>query len=549
MRLQKDTQKSQEKSHIIDVSKIQSSQNSDPKNTSSQNCDPKNSPKNSQIINSHASNSDSKNIDKKKEKKKAKQKKRKKEKKVHQKLNPMNITIENEKANEKDYDVENDDDEKDDDDSEIFLWEEVEEEYNLEEELKEIELKNPKKKAKRDVKKFSKQDIYKYICASIIMGLKRLPDYLGHWSKTKWYRTELLQKLMTKNQFQEIHKYFHFDVDLVAEKCCLNFKKIYNCNKMMSVDECLSGWSGRSKFKMYMPSKPDKYGLKFFCLADSNGYVYDFFLYKGKDSKRPTETQPMVEQFAKIAPRESIIFMDNYFGGLELANNLNEQKTYFVMNCKGCRPTFLFKEGLQASIHQKGDTCGRYNSAGIFAFSKSDKKMVNFLSNCFDNEKKKITIKNKLKKEKEYLITMYNCGMGGVDLSDSFLHQIKIFPHRKYKWTRCLFFTVLSFILDNSWIFWGIQNQKHETKKDFLENIVQQICREFKIDMEMTESFCKKNQHWPQHVPIDENGKSMQKKCIFCGTSTSYFCMGCGVALHPDCWIDYHTQTFKKYMK
>lgn len=36
------------------------------------------------------------------------------------------------------------------------------------------------------------------------------------------------------------------------------------------------------KMKQYMKDKPTKWGLKFFVLADVNGYTVDYKLYTGK---------------------------------------------------------------------------------------------------------------------------------------------------------------------------------------------------------------------------------------------------------------------------
>ena len=40
----------------------------------------------------------------------------------------------------------------------------------------------------------------------------------------------------------------------------------------------------RLSIKQYMKAKPTKWGLKFFVLADNNGYTIDFALYTGKSS-------------------------------------------------------------------------------------------------------------------------------------------------------------------------------------------------------------------------------------------------------------------------
>jgi len=61
-------------------------------------------------------------------------------------------------------------------------------------------------------------------------------------------------------------------------------KEQYVPSKYLSVNECLSGFRGKTVHLQYIPSKPDEYGLKFFVLADFNGFVIDAWLYRGSMS-------------------------------------------------------------------------------------------------------------------------------------------------------------------------------------------------------------------------------------------------------------------------
>nr|CAH7713332.1 unnamed protein product [Callosobruchus chinensis] len=74
-----------------------------------------------------------------------------------------------------------------------------------------------------------------------------------------------------------------------AAICDIFYAFIQNCNKIYSVgqttcvDEMLVAFRGLSKFKMYMPNKPAKYGLKLMCITDArNGYRHKAYLYTGK---------------------------------------------------------------------------------------------------------------------------------------------------------------------------------------------------------------------------------------------------------------------------
>ncbi|XP_035220849.1 piggyBac transposable element-derived protein 4-like [Stegodyphus dumicola] len=64
-----------------------------------------------------------------------------------------------------------------------------------------------------------------------------------------------------------------------------NSQKAYTLGTCVCIDEMLVGFRGKCRFKMYMPQKPVKYGLKVMCLTDArNNYAYNAYLYCGKDS-------------------------------------------------------------------------------------------------------------------------------------------------------------------------------------------------------------------------------------------------------------------------
>lgn len=325
--------------------------------------------------------------------------------------------------------------------------------------------------------------------------------------------------------------------------------------------------------------KPDKYGLKFFVLADCNGYVLDAWCYRGAQSEFETDSSGIIERFCDFLSSDDVMFADNYYGSYNLAATLNEQGKVsaffdfmpkfathslnysfyqkYTFTVRENRPTWLFKNGLFSFLEKKDDSQFRYSPDGvILALSKWDKKKVSFLTNCFNSEISEPMVKGLKKKSKEMLVHMYNVGMGGVDLADAHLHQVPLFPHRRNKWTRCHFFTVLGFLIDNTWICWKALTRKQKgqkeaesiTKRIFLDDLLQQICHEI-LGVDIGKNLViKEKQHWPVHY--EELNFTNQSKCKQCGGSCSYYCTACGISLHPkNCWQIYHSKKFKKFEK
>ena len=52
-----------------------------------------------------------------------------------------------------------------------------------------------------------------------------------------------------------------------------NCTNCYSAHRDCTVDKQLLSFRGRCSFRVYMKSKPDKYGLKFLSLNDSNTYM------------------------------------------------------------------------------------------------------------------------------------------------------------------------------------------------------------------------------------------------------------------------------------
>lgn len=125
-----------------------------------------------------------------------------------------------------------------------------------------------------------------------------------------------------------------------------NCEKNYSPSEYVTVDETLLSFRGACPFKTYIPSKPDKYGLKIMSLCDARTF---YFLrgipYTGKDNrikKRPGDL-PLPAQYV-LHLTESIrgsnrnITADNWFSSLELTDALLQKKLTFVGTLRRNKP-------------------------------------------------------------------------------------------------------------------------------------------------------------------------------------------------------------------
>lgn len=69
-------------------------------------------------------------------------------------------------------------------------------------------------------------------------------------------------------------------ISKIFEEFVQNCQSVYSIGAAACIDEMLIGFRGRCKFRMYIPNKPRKYGIKLMCLTDArNNYFFNGFIY------------------------------------------------------------------------------------------------------------------------------------------------------------------------------------------------------------------------------------------------------------------------------
>ena len=109
---------------------------------------------------------------------------------------------------------------------------------------------------------------------------------------------------LEKKKFLKILKYLRFDdkpnrlrsgpgadkfapIRQVFQNFANQCQKKYTCKFLLTVDEKLMPLKSRCSFVTFMPSKPDKYGVKFWVLDDvETKYVSNIDVYLGAQKKK-----------------------------------------------------------------------------------------------------------------------------------------------------------------------------------------------------------------------------------------------------------------------
>lgn len=124
----------------------------------------------------------------------------------------------------------------------------------------------------------------RFIAMIIAMGLVQHHDIQDYWSKDEMLETPFFGKTMPRNKFLLILDGYDpiFKIRRVYEHFRTKFSELYSPGENIAIDEGMVAWRGHLSFRVYMPDKPDKFGVKLFMLCDSsNGYCSQLKLYHG----------------------------------------------------------------------------------------------------------------------------------------------------------------------------------------------------------------------------------------------------------------------------
>ena len=160
----------------------------------------------------------------------------------------------------------------------------------------------------------------------------------------------LARSTMTRSRFLSLSKRLRFDdkeirserrnrdefapIRDIWEQLMSNMRKHYVPGPFITVDEQLIPWRGMCKFLQYLPSKPDKYGLKVFWACDSeNNYPLVAKPYLGKIGQTPQVNLGMTTAFELCALYFGTgrnLTVDNFFHDIELCDMLERQNMTLV---------------------------------------------------------------------------------------------------------------------------------------------------------------------------------------------------------------------------
>nr|CAH7767135.1 unnamed protein product [Callosobruchus chinensis] len=266
-------------------------------------------------------------------------------------------------------------------------------------------------------------------------------SYKDLWHK-KW-GPPFFTETMSRNRFTEIMKYLRFDIQSTriqrkkTDRFCLASeiwnKFIDNCiacytpGESLTVDEQLYPCQSRCPFIQYMPSKPDKYGIKYWLLCDAQTrYILSGIPYLGKDETQEQGvslgTHVVLQLARPFLDKGRNITCDNFFTSLELAEKLKQRKTSLVGTLR--RNKVEVPQPVQSGDDAYYSTfLYKHNETLLTAYQSKRKKNVLILSSLHTTGCK---VEQETEKKKPETVEYYNKNKGGVDVVDKMTRQYNV---------------------------------------------------------------------------------------------------------------------------
>lgn len=298
---------------------------------------------------------------------------------------------------------------------------------------------------------------------------------------------------LTRDERKESNKFAHISQiwDILINQCNLN----YEPSMYLTIDEQLVGFRGRCPFKMYIPSKPNKYGLKIILLCDQGTrYMINAIPYLGKGSN-PTNA-PSAEYFTKklIEPLKGSnrnLTGDNWFTSIPLAEELLEKYNItYIGTIKKNKPQLPVEfTDMKYQNRQVGSSLFIFrNNLTAVSYMPKKNKLVALVSTLHDD--------NAVNEHsgKPEIILNYNETKGAVDTFDQMCQYMNCGRKTK-RWPVCIFYNMLNIACINAFIIYQFNFFKHN--KNFPKKPLSRLDFMIKLAEELSEAWMHKRLEMP----------------------------------------------------
>jgi hypothetical protein len=201
-----------------------------------------------------------------------------------------------------------------------------------------------------------------FLAIQMYMGMKRQPNMKSYWEKAgSFFHCPTISNIMTRERFRELVRCLHItnpegyeniqkgnpgydkirQVRWLVEKIRSACMREWSLGKFVTIDEMMVRYKGSyCPVRQYMPKKPEKWGIKFWVLADSSSkFIYCFDIYCGKNLEAEVRVEApsgqggaaygvVMNLLRGLEDKGHCVVMDNFFTSVPLFRDLASKGIY-----------------------------------------------------------------------------------------------------------------------------------------------------------------------------------------------------------------------------
>lgn len=427
-----------------------------------------------------------------------------------------------------------------------------------------------------------------YLATRILMGLKKQPNTRTYWMKEgSFFRCPRISKIFSRTRFEAITRCLHVTnpscyvrekelpgYDKMGQLRWLvhhirdSFKREWALGKFLTVDEMMIRYKGSyCPARQYMPKKPQKWGIKVWCLADSSSkYVYNFEIYCGANHYGVEEIPHVVRREANVAHnvvmrllngqegKGHVVVTDNYFSSIGLFTELATLEIYATGTMRSNRvglPNDL--KAVRNWIHSAQGTLewAMHNSREIACVMWKDKRPVLLISThalpigfpCVPVP----TVPRRNGARRDPIQTSpihleYTTHMRGVDVADQ-LRASYSCQTRSHKWWHRVFYFLLDTTVVNMYVIYlgTLHRRRHPRRCISHLQFKTRLCDALTQNWHGRGGVVDEEEDERPHLPT---WSRLRRACIVCGDQKcAYYCRTCNrvfLCLNRGCFEEYH---------
>lgn len=236
--------------------------------------------------------------------------------------------------------------------------------------------------------------------------------------------------------------------NLFVQSC----RNSYRPSENVTIDEQLVGFRGRCPFRVYMPKKPNRYGIKIWICADStNAYCFNLEIYLGKtglERDRPLGQQVIESLVQPLHYSGRNITCDRFFTSMRLADSLL-QRNLTLLGTLAPNKALIPRELTKNRRHRAGSSIITFsgNKTLMFYVPKVS-KAVHILSTTHHTADLEVEPPHK-----PVMINDYNNTKWGVDAIDQMVGTYSS-NRQCRRWPNKLFCNMLDIAALNAYIIY-----------------------------------------------------------------------------------------------